>query len=226
MGEERRRAPDVGVSGGRRVKTGVLGGTFDPPHIGHLRAALEAREALELDRVLLVVANVPWQKVGARSVTAASIRLTMVEAAVEGLDGLEACDLEIRRGGDSYTVDTLRELSARSPRDDLVVIVGVDVVGKISSWHDPSALPSLARLAVLDRRHQVGDRPAVATAATDAVEVARGVHWPIERVAMPLLDVSSSDLRERARTGRSLALLVPGSVATIMTSQGIYRGEP
>src|SRR5881628_2444235 len=100
---------------GARPRIGVFGGTFDPVHIGHLVAAVNVRHALRLDRVLLVVANVPWQRAGARVVTPAEDRLAMVAAAVEGIDGLEASALEIDRGGQSYTADTLAELASADP---------------------------------------------------------------------------------------------------------------
>jgi len=101
------------VSGFRRL--GILGGTFDPVHVGHLVAAVNARHELGLDQVLLVVANEPWQKVGNRPVTPAADRLALVEAAVEGVEGLESSGIEIERGGPSYTADTVAELEARWP---------------------------------------------------------------------------------------------------------------
>src|SRR5215207_3168759 len=112
------------MSRGGRI--GVVGGTFDPPHIGHLSVVVEVRHALDLDRVAVVVANDPWQKRGSRAVTAASDRLAMVQAAVEGLDGIEADDREIRRGGPSYTVDTVEELQAEEPGAEVFVVVGSD----------------------------------------------------------------------------------------------------
>src|SRR5579863_7422130 len=111
--------------GGPRI--GIFGGTFDPVHVGHLVAATWAREGLGLDRVLLVVANVPWQKAGTRAVTAAEDRFRMVQAAVEGVAGVEASRLEIDRGGPSYTVDTVRELLEADPSARPHVIVGADV---------------------------------------------------------------------------------------------------
>ena len=98
---------------GQRI--GVFGGTFDPPHVGHLVTAVNVRHSLGLDRVLLVVANQPWQKVGTRAITPAGDRLALVEAAVQGVDGIEASAIEIERGGESYTADTLRQLHERHP---------------------------------------------------------------------------------------------------------------
>src|SRR3954453_22414391 len=105
-------------------RLGIFGGTFDPPHVGHLVAAINVRHALALDRVLLTVAHRPWQKVGARPLSPAADRLAMVAATVAQIDGLEASDLELRRGGDSFTADTVAELVAADPTAELYVIVG------------------------------------------------------------------------------------------------------
>ncbi|MFQ5558280.1 MAG: nicotinate-nicotinamide nucleotide adenylyltransferase, partial [Acidimicrobiales bacterium] len=120
------------VVGGERL--GVLGGTFDPPHHGHLATALEVRHRLRLDRVLLVVANDPWQKTALQPVTPAVDRLALVRAAVEGLDGLEANADEIDRGGESYTADTLAALRRRHPAAALFVIVGSDAAEGLDTW--------------------------------------------------------------------------------------------
>ena len=111
------------------MRLGVFGGTFDPPHVGHLVTAVNVRHALSLDRVLLVVANVPWQKVGERTVSPAEDRLAMVEAAARGVAGLEVSRLEIDRGGPSYTADTLGHLHAAHPGVELFLIVGSDAAG-------------------------------------------------------------------------------------------------
>src|ERR1700683_1992735 len=105
-------------------RIGIFGGTFDPIHVGHLVAAVNAKDALGLDRVLMVVANVPWQKAGIRAVSSASDRLALVDAAVGDVPGLEASPIEIERGGDSYTADTLVELHKAGPDDELFLIVG------------------------------------------------------------------------------------------------------
>src|SRR4051794_41144391 len=133
------------------ARIGVFGGTFDPVHIGHLVAAVNVRHALRLDRVLLVVANVPWQKAGARVVTPAEDRLAMVAAAVEGIDGLEASRLEIDRGGQSYTADTLAELTSTYPSAELFCVVGEDVAGTIGTWERVDDVRRMATLAVVNR---------------------------------------------------------------------------
>src|ERR1700686_440448 len=130
---------------------GVLGGTFDPIHVGHLVAAVNARHALGLDRVILMVANVPWQKVNGRSVTSAEDRLALVEAAVGDVPGLEASRLEIDRGGESYTADTLAELAEAHPGAELFLIVGADVAGALSPWDRREATQKPAILVVVNR---------------------------------------------------------------------------
>ncbi len=216
------------------MKTGVLGGTFDPPHIGHLRAAIEAREVLGLDRVLLVVANNPWQKAGTREITPVHIRLEMMRVAVEGIAGVEASDVEVVRGGDSYTVDTLRALHAQDPNDELIVLIGVDVVDGLHTWHEAPALPALADLGVFGRPTaapaspdlDAGGSPTSVGVTSPAAQVAPGVIWPIRWVAVPLLDISSSAIRARVQARRSIDLLVPAGVAVIIEREGIYRDGP
>jgi nicotinate-nucleotide adenylyltransferase len=123
------------VAMGERI--GIFGGTFDPIHSGHLIVAVNVRDALALDRVLLVVANRPWQKVGSREVTPARLRLELAQAAVAGLEGIEVSDIEIRRGGDSYTADTLVELKSTHPGAELFLILGADAARALPSWERP-----------------------------------------------------------------------------------------
>src|SRR5580704_8367478 len=139
-GDDATRAP------GPRI--GIFGGTFDPVHVGHLVAATWAREALGLDRVLMVVANVPWQKAGRRVVSAAEHRFRMVQAAVAGVAGLEVSRLEIDRGGPSYTVDTVGELLATTPSARPYVIVGADVATELETWQRVAELRAAVTLVV------------------------------------------------------------------------------
>ncbi len=191
----------------RRI--GVFGGTFDPPHIGHLVTAERVAEALSLDVVLLVVANVPWQKVGSRPISPAEDRLAMVRASVEGSDLLEASDLELVRGGDSYTVDTLEALRVAGPDDELVLILGSDAANGLDTWERPEDLRRLCTLAVVER-------------PGSEVEVPAG--FDVEHVAVPSLDVSSSDLRARVAAGRSVRFLVPDAAVVILERRRLYRG--
>lgn len=197
---------------GTGERLGVFGGTFDPPHIGHLVAAIEVRHALGLDRVLLVVANEPWQKTGTRPISEAADRLAMVEAAVEGVEGLEASSIEIEHGGPSYTADTLGALAAADPDGRRFLILGADAAAGLDTWERAEAIPDLATLVLVDRPGLVG--PAAPQG------------WAFERVEMPRLDVSSTDLRQRAVDGRPLGFLTPGAVVSFIRERRLYRGRP
>jgi nicotinate-nucleotide adenylyltransferase len=132
-------------------RLGVFGGTYDPPHVGHLVAALAVRHALDLDRVLLTVANEPWQKSGSRKISPAEDRLAMVRAAVDGVEGLEASAIEIERGGPSFSVDTLEALAAADPTGERFLVLGADAAAGLGTWERAEALPGLATLVVVDR---------------------------------------------------------------------------
>ena len=181
-------------------RVGVFGGTFDPVHIGHLVAALEARHALGLDRVMLVVANEPWQKQD-HAVTPAEDRYEMVAAAVQGVDGLEPSRIEIDRGGPSYSADTLAGL-ASSDRE-LFLIVGSDV--DVDTWMRADEVRRLARIVVVTRP---GDQP---PAGAEVVEI-------------PRLAISASDLRRRLAEGRPVEFLIPPGALHCIRDRGLYAG--
>lgn len=188
----------------------MFGGTFDPPHVGHLVAAVNVRHSLCLDRVLLVVANAPWQKLASRPISAPADRLAMVAAAVEGIEGLEACDREIRRGGLSFTADTLAELHDEDPTAELFVVVGADAAAGLRTWERVAEVRRLATLIVVDRPGvDVGDLPA---------------GWDVARVEIPRLEVSSTDLRARVVDGRPLDFLLTPPVISCIDQRGLYRG--
>ena len=189
-------------------RIGVFGGTFDPVHVAHVVSAVEARRALSLDRVILVPAGDPWQKRGTVTAPAAD-RLAMVRAAVEGIAGLEVSPLEVEREGPSYTYQTLESLSA--PGRQLFLIVGADVAATLSSWVGIERLPGLATLVVVDR---AGERPA---------DRGPPEGWRCERVSIPRLDISSTDLRVRAGRGWPLDGLVPPGAVRVITERGLYR---
>lgn len=191
-------------------RVGVFGGTFDPPHRGHVQMALEIRTELDLDRVLLVVANEPWQKVDERPVSAASDRLAMVRAAVEGTAGLEACDLETRRGGLTYTIDTLDELAELYPDDELFVILGHDAAAGLDTWVRADELARRATIVVIAR-------PGMAS-----LPLPEGFRY--RRVGTVGPDVSSTEVRRRVRESEDISGLVPGPVATCIDDRGLYRG--
>lgn len=193
---------------GRGRRIGVFGGTFDPPHVGHLVAACDAMQELKLDVVLLVVANAPWQKLGDREISHSADRLEMVRRAVQGVDGLVASDVEIRRGGLSYTADTLRALLEEEPDAHLFLILGNDAAAGFATWERHEEVAELSSLVVVDR-------PGTPTPIDDEFD------W--YRIDIPELEISSTELRERVAAGRSIAFLVPDRVASYVEERGLYR---
>jgi nicotinate-nucleotide adenylyltransferase len=197
---------------------GILGGTFNPPHIGHLVCAQEARSQLGLDRVLLMPVHTPPHKEAAGD-PGPQARLALCRAAIADDPQLELSDLEIERGGPSYTVDTLQALHGSREGDDLTFIVGGDMASSLPDWREPEAVLELARLAVAERdehrRHEIAERIA-------------GLRGAAERVvffAMPRLDISSSEVRRRIAEGRPIRWLVPAAVADEIERRGLY-GAP
>ncbi|MGH2904673.1 MAG: nicotinate-nucleotide adenylyltransferase [Solirubrobacteraceae bacterium] len=194
---------------------GILGGTFNPPHRGHLALAGHAQAELGLDRVLLIPArNAPHK--GEQEDPGPERRLEMCRLAVdaEGLAGLEACALELERDGPSYTVDTLREINERDPEAELTFIVGADMARTLAAWREPRALVELAGLAVAERED------------ADRGEVLRELDplgAKVTFLGMPMLEVSSSEVRERVRRGESIDDLVAPAVAEYIVAHGLYR---
>ena len=189
-------------------RIGLFGGTFDPPHVGHLVTAVNVRHALELDLVILMVANVPWQKQGQRAITPAADRLAMVDAAVADVEGLIVGSHEIDRGGASYTADPLAELGDVSPPAQFFTIVGDDAAAGITTWARYEEVVVRSELVVVDR-------PGA------PVELPSQFRWL--RVEVPHLEVSSTDLRSRVRDGRPLDYLVTEPVRRIIAERGLYR---
>jgi len=189
-------------------RIGLFGGTFDPPHVGHLVTAVNVRHALRLDEVILMVANLPWQKVGSRPITPAEARFAMVQAAVEGVTGLQAGRSEIDRGGLSYTADTLELLSRAHPGASLFTIVGDDAAASFETWERYEQVAARSTLVVVDR-------------PGEPVELPSAFAW--ERVEVPRLEVSSTDLRDRCRDGRPLDYLVPQPVLDVVRRMHLYE---
>ena len=193
------------------LRIGVFGGTFDPPHVGHLVTAINVGHALGLDRVILMVANVPWQKVGTRSITPAADRLAMVEAAVADVPRLVAGDHEIRAGGPSYTADTLATLMIEFPGAELYLVLGDDAAAGIDTWERAGEVIDRARLVVVDR-------------PGEHVSLDPAIDWV--RVEVPRLEVSSTDLRSRWADGRPLDYLVTEDVLDVVRERGLYGEDP
>lgn len=192
----------------RPLRLGVLGGTFDPPHLGHLIVARDAAEGLGLDRVFLVLAARPPHK--SRATVPAELRLEMLEAALAGDPVLVASDVETRRAGPSYMVDTLGELHAQYPGAELVLLIGVDQWRQFGGWKDPQEIARLATVAVMARE---GEDPSA---------VDPGVDIPSSEVPVTRIDVSATDVRTRARRGRSIRHLVPEPVRGIIEREALY----
>ena len=189
------------------MRVGLFGGTFDPPHLGHLVTAVNVRHVLKLDLVVLMVANDPWQKHGTREVASAVDRLAMVQAAIRGVDGLVAGDEEISRGGPSFTADTLIALGQRYKGDELFTIVGDDAAAIFGSWQRASEIAKLSTLVVVDRPGSPLMPPS---------------EFVWNRVEVPRLEVSSTDLRERFVDGRPLDYLVSNEVLKVIAERGLY----
>jgi nicotinate-nucleotide adenylyltransferase len=207
----------------RTERVGIFGGTFNPIHLGHLRAAQETREILGLERILFVPsAQPPHKSVRGERVAAASQRLDWVRRALEGNPGFAVDDLEIERGGRSYSVDTLREIGARTAPELPVFVLGCDAFAELDAWREPEALFALAHFAVMTRppatRGALGDW--LPKCIRDEVEVAedglagryREAGTWIRLLPISALDISSSDIRARIRAGRSVRYLVPEAV--------------
>ena len=189
----------------RRV--GLFGGTFDPPHVGHLVTAVNVRHALDLDLVILMVANVPWQKEGSRAITPALHRLAMVEAAVRDVEGLVPGRQEIEHGGPSFTADTLAVLAEEFPLAEFFTIIGDDAAAGLRTWTRWEEVVDRSQLVVVDRPGEPFDLDS-------------GIDWI--RVEVPRLEVSSTDLRARFTDGRPLDYLVTQPVLDVIRSSALF----
>lgn len=178
------------------MRIGLFGGTFDPPHMGHLIVASDACEALRLDRLLFIPSADPPHKRGLVTATAEQ-RVQMVRAAIAGDPRFAVDDLEVRRRGISYSVDTLRTIRAREPEAELFFLIGVDQMRQLHSWREPDEIARLAQLVVLTRDGELPD--------AESAYRHRTVH--VTRV-----DISATEIRARAAAGRSVRYLVPEAV--------------
>ena len=210
------------------MRLGIFGGTFDPPHVGHLLAASDAIEHLTLDRLVFVPAAVQPLKAG-RATASAAHRLAMVRLTVGNDPRLETDSVEVDRDGLSYTVDTLREFARRVPSAERYFLVGADVLASFAQWRDPQTVLDLAALAVLTRRADAGEgRAGGAGADEQRLNAARSdvgslLHERSTFVPTRRIDVSSTEIRDRVRSGRSIHGFVTDTVGEYITAHGLYR---
>ena len=193
------------------AQIGIFGGTFDPPHVGHLIVAQDAALALGLDRILFVPASTPPHKRDLQ-ITHARVRARMLELAIAGDDRFAIDTLELDRQGASYTVDTLRELADRHPSTRFTLLMGADQYEEFGTWREPDEIRRLARLAVLMRSGRKGGPVAEGDIALDVTRI----------------DVSATDVRRRVADGLPIRYLVPHAVEAFIFEQNLYtrNGTP
>lgn len=204
------RDPDGPAAAPLRI--GLFGGTFDPPHNGHVAVAADVASALALDRVLWIAAGEPPHK-PTLPLTPAPIRLDMVRAATEHDVRFVVSAVEILREGPSFTVDTLREIRSTHVGAELFLIIGADQFSQFASWRDPEVILQMATVVVMDR---AGVDASAAVPNVKGVDSARFVQ--VRRV-----DLSSTELRARVAAGEDVSADVPLGVARLITSEGLYR---
>jgi nicotinate-nucleotide adenylyltransferase len=190
------------------VRVGIFGGTFDPPHLGHLLPLIDAAEALDLDVVRVVPAAVQPFKAG-RATAAPEHRLAMTRRLVHRVPGFEVHPVEIERAGLSFTVDTLAGFAAAAPRDELVLLLGADAYALFDEWREPERIRALARIAILERG---GDGP------PDV-----GLRAGVQLLQTRRVDISSTELRARVADGRTIRGFVPDAVADYIAEHRLYR---
>jgi nicotinate-nucleotide adenylyltransferase len=199
------------------VRVGILGGTFNPPHIGHLVCAQEAYREFELDRVLLIPARIPPHK-PVEHEPGPHHRLELCRVAVADDERFEVSDLELRRDGPSFTVDTLKELSTEAPNNELFLIVGGDIAAGLPRWREPERVLDLATLGIAKRRGT----------ARSSIDTALGGLRGGDRARffdMPRIGVSSTMVRRRVRSGQPIRYLVPDAVGAYIERHGLYLNE-
>jgi len=199
------------------LKLGFFGGTFDPVHVGHLIVAEEARASLNLDEVLFVPTGEPWLK-AREKVGESRHRMALVELAIADNPGFRASDMEIKRPGPTYTVDTLIELRDEiGPNVELYVILGIDAINDLGRWHLPEQIFGLCTMVA-------APRPGSESLDSRALDsVAEGMSGKVLMLDAPLIGISGRDIRRRVSKGKSIRYSVPDSVAAYIRAQGLYR---
>jgi nicotinate-nucleotide adenylyltransferase len=198
------------------LKIALLGGTFNPVHLGHLLIAENARNALGLDKVLLIPCSQPPHKC-ANHLVAASHRLKMLQLAIAGKNGLEISDLEIKRGGTSYTIETLEQLQRLHPQDQLSVIVGSDLFSDVGLWRRFSDIVKIAEFLVMERP---GSKLTTPPSSVSADELP---HLRFKVFTGPSVQISSSDIRRDIKDGKNVSHLLPSPVYDYIEQEKLYR---
>ncbi len=200
------------------MRIGILGGTFDPVHVGHIFVAEEARIRLSLDLVLFVVAGNPWLKVE-RVISPSEHRIEMVRLSIAKHKQFDISTVEVERGGPSYTVDTLDELRSTTGENEYYLILGRDSFTELPLWKEPERIVEICKLVVV---------PRIGTNLPELREVAariRGLSGEnVVTLDSPMIGISSSGIRERVARGLPIDYLVPGEVEKYIVAHGLYRG--
>ena len=192
------------------VRLGVFGGTFDPPHVGHVTVTRQLRELGVVDEILWIPARVPPHK-PVNGPSSPELRMEMTRAAIEGSSGQEASDIEFLKRGPSYTVDTLRKLSEERPEARPVLIMGADQFAELAAWHEAEEVVRLAEVCVLPR------------GGVDLATVVPRLNVAWGAADVPPVDLSSSEVRKRVRAGHPYRHLVPAGVAEIIEREKLYH---
>jgi len=190
-----------------KIRLGVMGGTFDPIHFGHLVAANEAAFAFNLEKVIFVPTGEPWQK---KTITDSAHRFEMTKRAISKNKHFEISDVDINRAGPTYTVDTLQDIQALYPNAELFFITGADAISQILTWKDVDKIWSLARFVGVTRPGHT-------------LEVPESPHGVVSLLEIPALAISSTDIRERVEAGKPIDYLLPKKVIKYITKNHLYR---
>jgi nicotinate-nucleotide adenylyltransferase len=194
------------------MKIGILGGTFDPPHLGHLIVAEHVRDRLGMNKILFIPAVVPPHKRQRPDITSPGMRLEMVRRAIAGNPAFDVSDIEIRRGGLSYTADTLKELRTQYPTEVLSILIGMDNVRDFNTWKDPELIKRIAHIVVMTR-------PGFQTESGPLEDVKT-----LTICEVPEIGISSREIRNRVKLGQSVRYLVPATVLDYILEHRLYRG--
>ena len=205
---------------GKHERIGILGGTFDPIHLGHLIIAEQARDQYELDRVLLIPSGHSYFKDNrSKKVLSSDVRLRMTQIAAEGYAPFEVSDIEVNRPGNTYSFETLEELKAQNPGADLFFIVGADTVCAMRTWREPARIFAVCTILAAMREDQVNPE----RLREETLSLERDFGARIYPVSIPNIGISSTQIRERAALGKSIHYLVPDPLESYIIETGIYK---